>query len=711
MKNSIFYIFISILISMAVYFPLLSFHIFTYSDWVFYFSKTLKELGEFSVWNSFFNFGSIDFLFWNWPLHVLFSLIGSFGYDFNIVDKLLIFWPMIFALPIGSYFLVKKIIHSNIGAFIGSLILSYNTYFLSINTQGHELLTLGFVLSIFALIFFIKIIEEKKVIYSAVFLINLFWVGVYDLRSLYIILAVIIFYLIYLLVFINNYAIKKKTILLPVLSLFLLIFLNLYWVLPILSISALTSNENLGRLISFSDFYRLQHAITLHFPFWTNSIPKWEKFIPIPWYFWLYPVFAILGLVVNKKNLNIIFFAILAVIGILLTKQLHIPFDNLYEFLYKNLLGFNAFREASKFYFLIALGYSVLIGSLAAYVSTHWNKNKLQRFGKYNLITILFFLPIWNTIPYLTREIDSLFVPKRLPNDFKITKNFIFDQEDYFRTFWIHPSGRWVLSSVDHPLIDAEVVMKNNWSSFLPLQFNSREKKGKILLQNLKDKNTDKLLDLASTKYVMVLLDDYETGDYIAKAIGVSKKYVLNEMDKINYLRKINIGTQDILLYENFNFRPHFYTTYQIENINSEIPYKKVEYKRISSSEYEVILKGVSRPLYLHFTEAYHPEWVLRIGDFNILNTIIKKDYFLSNKYHFANIAGLNSFLIDSKFICKNNDVCKKNSDGNYDLKLTVFFKPQAYAYLGISLAIFSFVALFILIMIIISNKRISYDF
>jgi hypothetical protein len=708
MKKSTLYIIISFIIAIAVYLPLLSFNIFTYSDWVFYFSKTLKELGEFSVWNSFSNLGSVDFLFWNWPLRLFFSLIGSFGYDFNVVDKLLIFWPMIFALPIGSYLLVKKIIHSNIGAFIGSLIFSYNTYFLSINTQGHELLTLGFVLSLFALLFFIKIIEEKKLIYSAVFLITLFWVGVYDLRSLYIILGVIIFYLIYFWIFVNKFAIKRKNILLPFLSLLIFIFLNFYWLLPILSISALTSNENLGRLISFSEFYKLQYAITLHFPFWTNNIPKWETFIPIPWYFWIYPTLAILGLVINKKNLNIIFFGILAAIGILLTKQLHIPFDNFYEFLYKNLPGFNAFREASKFYFLIALGYSVLIGSLVAYVSNNWNKNKWLRYGQYTIIAGVVFLSLWNTIPYLTREIDSLFVPKQLPNDFKITKNFIFDQDDYFRTFWIHPSGRWILYSTNHPLIDSEVLMKNNWSAFLPFQFKSREKKGEIIIQNLKDKKIDKLLDLTSTKYVMVLLDDKETGDYISKAIGVSKEYVLNEMDKINYLRKINIGTKDVLVYENSNFRPHFYVTDKIESITHDIPYEKVEYKRISSSEYKVMLKGLSKPLYVNFTEAYHSQWAMRVGDFNWLSSIFYKNYFVSNRFHMANVANLNSFLIDPNFLCKNHYSCRKNLDGSYDLNLTIFFKAQGYAYLGLFLTILSFSNIVILMFYnkIISNKK-----
>jgi len=66
---------------------------------------------------------------------------------------------------------------------------------------------------------------------------------------------------------------------------------------------------------------------------------------------------------VGRKNKDVVFFGVVALIGILLSKQVDDPFPGLYPWLFKNVPGFNAFREASKFYFLIALGYSVLIGS------------------------------------------------------------------------------------------------------------------------------------------------------------------------------------------------------------------------------------------------------------------------------------------------------------------------------------------------------------
>jgi|GEM_PF-7061107 len=70
----------------------------------------------------------------------------------------------------------------------------------------------------------------------------------------------------------------------------------------------------------------------------------------------------------NRRRRYILFFAVLSVIGILLSKQVSDPFGNLYYWLYDNFPGFNAFREASKFYILIALGYAVGMASLVEWL-------------------------------------------------------------------------------------------------------------------------------------------------------------------------------------------------------------------------------------------------------------------------------------------------------------------------------------------------------
>jgi hypothetical protein len=72
---------------------------------------------------------------------------------------------------------------------------------------------------------------------------------------------------------------------------------------------------------------------------------------------------------------------------------------------------------------------------------------------------------------------------------------------------------------------------------------------------------------------------------------------------------------------------------------------------------------------------------------------LIKSNYFIDNKNHSKNDAGLNSYLIDPEQVCnvhKVNNVykvgngCVRNLDGSYDITGTLYFKPQSYMYLGL---------------------------
>lgn len=699
-----------LILSSAIYHKWLSFSIYTFSDWTFYFNETLSNFLAFSAWNNTFNlgFGELDLLLWKLPFYTAYGVFGALGHNINIVDKFIVFWPIILILPLGSFLLVRKITKSDIGAFVGSLVLTYNTYFLSINTQGHEVLTLGFIISIFALLFFIKLLEERTLSLALVVALFLFVTGFYDLRSLYIITGVFGLYLILYFFTINNLKLNRRFLLLPALAYVLLGLLNTYWLLPSLFSSALTSNIQLGRLISFSEFYKLQHAISLHFPFWTGSIPRWEMGIPIPWLFWLYPIFAVLGLIVNRKNANIVFFGLVSLIGILLTKQIHIPFDGLYFWLYNNIPGFNAFREASKFYFLIALGYSVLIGGFIAYIWEHWRDGKWKLFGKYTLTICIAALALWNAKPIITGEIGTLFIPKEIPKDIITTKDFIFDQEEFFRTFWIHPSGRWNLATNNHPMIDAETIMRTDWKEYLPYQFTPRGNEGEVVMNNMNTQRMDVLLDLSSVKYVMLLLDDQETDDYIINSLGKSGDYFVDGLNKIEYLKKIDIGTEQILVFENLDFRPHIYATSQRESLtkNQELRTKSLSYEMINPSEYKVKISNISNPVFFNFTDNFHPSWKMRVGEFHWTSVISSNGYFVSDSAHTKNAIGFNEFALDPEKICKEFG-CKRNNDGSYDIEMTLYFAPQAYLYLGIIISGTTFVGIIGgLLYTIVRNKR-----
>ena len=681
------YFLILIVVNSIVYHRWLSFSVFTFSDWTFHFREALADLLIPTVWNSTWtsNFGYVDILLWKLPTYLLTGVFGTSGFDYNVAEKFVVFWPIIFGLSIGSFLLVKYVTKSNLGALIGSFVFSFNTYFLSIDTQGHQFLTVGFAFATFAILFFIKLLEERKLYLIILNGISLFLVGIYDLRSLYVVVGILGLYLFYF-TFVNFEKVKNDFVKiwgLATAPFIVLFFLSIYWLLPVLHVDALASNSLLGRQIFGSEFYNIQSSLTTFFPFWTGKETAWFTVQQLPWYFWSYPLLAILGLVLNRKNAAVIFFGLIALLGIFLSKQADIPFVNIYGWMYENFPGFNAFREASKFDYMVALGYAVSIGGLVTWiVNQKWNKKLL--YGKYLLIFMIAIIPLWNGKPLISGEIKSLFVARTIPAEFKTLNSSIMEQPEYFRTFWINMNN-WQIFNNTHPMIDGKLMFSSNWSTFLEEESINKDKsEGEKIVSIFNNEVTDRLLDLSSVKYVIIPLYEKELGNDIVGGFGKTHQYYRDKLAAIKYLKKVDGIAPNILIYENSNFRPHIYTTEEKELVVStqSAKIKAVDSTAISPSEYRVWLSGIRNPIYLNFSDNYHPSWKVRAGNFNWIDVIINSNYFLSDLIHSKNNAGYNSFYINPQEVCK-QFACALNNDGSYDIEMRLFFKPQSYLYLG----------------------------
>ena len=123
-----------LLISAAIYHAWLSFGIFTHADYWFYFSETARDFLHYSAWDSQVGLGAPNLFLWMLAWKFLPSLFGTFGFDSNIFDKFLIFWPFAFFTPLFAYLFAKQILKNNFGAFTAACVFSFNTYYFAINT-------------------------------------------------------------------------------------------------------------------------------------------------------------------------------------------------------------------------------------------------------------------------------------------------------------------------------------------------------------------------------------------------------------------------------------------------------------------------------------------------------------------------------------------------------------------------------------------------
>jgi len=355
-----------------------------------------------------------------------------------------------------------------------------------------------------------------------------------------------------------------------------------------------------------------------------------------------------------------------------------------YAWLYYHLPGFNAFREASKFYFYIHLGFSVFIGGLVSLIWSVSQRLKRHRLSSLLIIMSIFILFTYNARPIVTKEIEAIFVPRTIPLEYLTLKEFINSQPEYFKTLSIPTHSRWQLFTSLHPNFSYIEALNSQWD-YLVTRFRqerTRHTEQDVIFSTF-DYRFRGLLTLSSIKYVIVPLQDLVNDDDFFAYYGDRRLY-LDKLNSLSFLKKTNVNVNDIAVYENPDFRPKFYLSDQLEKLENfrESHVIPVSYLRLSSTHYQLTLPKRDQPTYLNFTERFHPDWRLKPDDFNWLLSLIWPSYFLSDSYHSANGARLNSYYLPP----------------GSSQTLHLYFKPQAYVNLGLIISSVSFFTIVVLI-------------
>ncbi|MCA9371625.1 hypothetical protein KC726_01880 [Candidatus Woesebacteria bacterium] len=652
----------------------------TQGDWGIDYAETIKEyIALPSIWTSSFGLGDINLGISFWPF--LFSMGLATKHFFlspALSERLFILWPVALFTPIFTYFLAYYILKSRVASMVAGVVFTFNT-FLMISRGGPLLLHISMTCVPLFLLFFMKTLETKKVDLAIITGLIGFPVSFFEFRMFYIAVLVVGIYTVYFFIT-NSEELGLKTITkmsaLALIALVIPISFNAYLFLGLQNVHVLTSNEIFNRALFGAPYIKLIKIMSMFQYDWTGGrIEPWVVQPILPQFF-LVPLLAFIGYFLYRKDKKITFFALLALLAILLTKQTKRPFTELYQWLFDNMPGFNAFRESGKFSYFIALSYSILIGGLVKYFLQK-TKNAREKYITYFFALIIVILFLSFAKPLFTGELRALFVPRTRPQDYITLKEFIINQPDYFRVLWVPGNSRWGIRLANHPEMSNYFMNQNSWSDSLLAQNG-----GVYNISAIYDiAFSNDLLDRSSIKYVVIPLEDKENDNFY-RYMGDRKKFI-EQIESFDYLHKIDIGTREVLVYENDDFRPHIYTTSQKETLGKNIPYQPIGFERISATEYRIHITDVKEPLYIHFSESYHFDWKIRIGEFHWYDVFFQSNFFLTDKDHFQNDAKLNSFFINPEAICKSNDNCKKSKDG-YDIDLTIYFRAQSYVYAGL---------------------------
>ncbi|MFA5961756.1 MAG: hypothetical protein WC848_03695 [Parcubacteria group bacterium] len=659
-------IWVLLLISAVVYHQWLSFGIFSHADYWFWFSESSRDFLHYSAWDSQISLGGSNLFIWMWAWKIFPAFFGAFGLDSNVADKFVIFWPFAFLTPLCSYLFAKQVLQNKFGAFVAALVFSCNTYYLAINTQGHFSLTLAGTFAPLAMFFFWRYFDTgrwKNLIASALVCVV---VGGHDFRVFYILFFIILAVPFWFLFMQKGRERKKlffrQNFLALALFFSLILLLNLFWLMPTAVTGSLAGNDILARgLVGNNYSLDLGEALTLFHPFWNGGEPKWFDTQKIPIYFWLIPLMALLGAYWQRKNKKIVFWFFVALVAVFLSKQDALPLKSAYVWLHQHFPGFNAFREASKFYFAIALAYAILIGAFVSYLFENFAQKKFLKYFVFFGASLVFLL---NVRPILTGEMFTIFTPQKMAGDEVKIRDYTFLQTGSFRTLWNPSDSMWASFSSYRPKINEIETRRDFWKKIKDYadaqggEPSGNEKNQLFFSENF----ATRLLSQSAVRY---LVSD-QANFYMVKNLVANPEW-----------KKLDLGLGEKTIFENETARPRIYLTDEPETIHREITFAPVDYSLENSAHWDFRLKNFDGPVRVNFAEKYHPDWQVVCGN-TPWYALLGKKAILPVENHKMTDAGLNAFLIYPREIA---DACAKDNDGRTALSL--YYRPQSYLYLG----------------------------
>ena len=387
---------------------------------------------------------------WNWPLGLVFGLFGKLGIPFEILLILFGFIPFLIFTIFGFAKLCDYLKISKYGKFVGTFFFLTNTYILLLIDGGQLNLAIAYSLLPVAFVYLKKAIEEPYLLNMLKGALVTFLLSVYDIRVVYLLILIIgVDWLFNLRKFINYFITGLVTGI-------VLIGLHFYWILPSILVRAPALPQTYGRVsqTEFLSFGNWKHSVLLLQPHWYKNV--FGKVTGILPEFVLIPILVFLAPVLRKKNKSVAFWLVVALVSVFLAKGTSPPLAQVYPWLFNNVPGFSLFRDPTKFFFLVALSYSILIGVTVDELINRirWKINFLGKnvFIIPLLLTIYCLLlinPVW-----LGKMTGTFSEPIYKEQYFSIAK-ILEEDKGFGRVFWIPTKAPLGYSSPTHPSVEA----------------------------------------------------------------------------------------------------------------------------------------------------------------------------------------------------------------------------------------------------------------
>jgi len=423
------------------------------------------------------------FVLWSWPADFLYGLLGKIGLNFELIQIILGFAPVVL---IGTYSLnliLKEYKVSKKPRIAATLVFLSNSYILLLLDGGQLMIALAYSMLPLSYFYFYKSLSSKlSTKLAAGVLISA--LGFTDIRFVYLLLIILATRFVFDVTKkgANLYSWISTSLLVSVIFL----MLHFFWIYPFLKTgleipASLSSSSN----IKFLSFTKLKHGLLLLQPHWFKN--SFGVVSPLRREFLLIPFAAFLSPLLHRKHKEVGFWLIISLLGVFLAKGSNAPFQEIYPWLFKNIPGFFMFRDPSKFFALVALSYSILIG---------FTLNKVTKKSPWIFGVFLIYI-IFLARPVYLGKMTGLFSNPPNKDSFQNVAKMLKADNSFGRVLWIPSRHPLAFVSLTHPVVEA-----NRISSLKPFamgNFGTYE-----TLNFLREADyMGQLMNLSSVKYIV----------------------------------------------------------------------------------------------------------------------------------------------------------------------------------------------------------------
>ncbi|MCR4264449.1 MAG: hypothetical protein NUV98_07090 [Candidatus Roizmanbacteria bacterium] len=615
-------------------------------DWRFFWQKNTEDFLVYTqAWDASLNGGlgksNLEILWLNTYLgfggHILTNILHI---PWNISEKILFFWPIIFFSILGPYVISGLFTKRRLFRFISSFIYLTNTYALMIASGGQVGILLSYAVAPLSLYYFIRLFralyasaeaqKPVRIIHTAIQfgLVSSFQM-LFEPRMFIITVAS---FIIFAGIHSIAYPFNKKSagrffqMLYANLevSIVIVLLLHAFWILPVfVSLPTESSFTSLSTIASadYFSFTRFENAFTLLHPNWPENV--FGKTYFMRFQFLIIPLIGFGSLWFLKRStqkrdsflpVTVLFSGMLIIIGSFLAKGTNDPFGAVYQYATTHVPGFMAFRDASKFFLLVSVGYSLLLPASLLLIT---QKDFMKRLKHAPLYVATIFGGIWIFlhVPALTGEIGGTFKPATAPSEYAELYADITGDSRFYRTLWVPQISRFTPGTNQHPAVSITSLVSPYDTEALQSFFS--------------DLKTEKYLQDLGIGYVILPSDPY--GELFLSDRTFSED-VLSQtksiLDRTSYLSPVKtVNNLSVYLVKD----PSERMTISVNGMTQDTLYKS-----ISPSEYSVDLTEQASDYVLLFAETYDPNWKLIDSSGSATNSVKTK-------------VGTNSFTISKE--------------------------------------------------------------